>query len=179
MPIIGIKAFQDQGKTALGIGVIEYLCFECGYSFDEVVANVHLLFPVYPEPTCLNNTDMKKFVRNMVTNHIKHKIIFLDEADRLFPARFWQKADQTDALIGLWQDFKLFNYIIWTGHAHTGVDLVLREVTHIELNPRYDPLTDSIPFDFYNQLYGVVGDDRLLDVSKNVFPYYDRWEVVN
>ena len=174
--IVGIKAFQDKGKSALAVGTILELCARHGYAYDEVVANLHLTFPVESGPHSLNNAQMRAFVQQMVVKGLRHKIVLLDEADRLFPARFWQKHEQTDALIGLWQDYKLFNYVIWTGHAGTGVDLVLRQVTQIELNPDYQPESDSIPFTIYNAVDGFVDIDCLMNVSKNVFPYYDRWE---
>lgn len=174
--IVGIRAFQDKGKTALAVGTILELCLRHGYRFDEVVANLHLTFPVKNPPTYLNNIQMKQFIREMVDKGLKHRVVLLDEADRLFPARFWQKQEQTESLIGLWQDYKLFNYIIYTAHEGTSVDIVLRQVTQIELVPEYDPVKDKIPFIIYNAFRGFVGGDCLLDVSKNVFPYYDRWE---
>lgn len=176
--IVGIKAFQDKGKTALAVGTMLELCAHHGYAYDEIIANIPLKFPVDNKPHCLNNAQMRAFIKRMVLEGIQHKIIMIDEADRVFPARFWQKPDQTEALIGLWQDYKLFNYFIWTGHAGTGVDLVLRQVTQIELEPEYNPKTDEIPFIIYNAVDGFVSNDCLVDVSKNIFPYYDRWERV-
>lgn len=176
--IIGIRAFQDQGKTALAIGIIQELCLRHGYAFNEVVGNLMFKFPVEPGPESVNNAQMRQYIRNMVQKGLQHKIVLIDEADRVFPARFWQQSGQTEALIGLWQDYKLFNTVIWTGHAGTGVDLVLRQVTQIELIPKYNPATDSIPFEIYNAIDGVVDDDELQNVSKNIFPYYDRWEVI-
>lgn len=176
--IVGIRAFQDTGKTALAVGTIIELCLRHGYGFDEVVANIQLEFPVEQKPHCINNQLMKLYIKEMVTKGLKHKIVLLDEADRLFPARFWQQKEQTEALIGLWQDYKLFNYIIYTAHEGTGIDIVLRSVTQIELVPNYDARNDCIPFVIYNAIDGFVDDDCLLDVSKNVFPYYHRWAVV-
>lgn len=176
--IVGIRAFQDKGKTALAVGAIMELCARHGYAYDEIVANLHLKFPVDNQPHCLNNIQMRQYVRSMVTHGLKHKIVLMDEADRLFPARFWQQREQTDALIGLWQDYKLFNYIIYTAHEGTSVDIVLRQVTQIEINPEYDIRNDCINFTIYNQVDGFVDDDCLVNVSKNIFPYYDRWEVI-
>lgn len=176
--IVGIRAFQDKGKTALAVGAILELCAHHGYSYDEVVANIKLKFPVQNPPSSINNTQMRIFVRSMVSKGLKHKIVLLDECDRLFPARFWNKEGQTDALIGLWQDYKLFNYIIYTAHEGTSVDIVMRQVTQIELSPEYDEKNDCIYFDTINAIDGFLDDDCLLNVSKNIFPYYDRWETV-
>ena len=177
--IVGIRAFQDKGKTALAVGTILELCAKHGYSYDEVVANLHLKFPAEPGPHSLTNPEMRLFIRSMVTKGLRHKVVLMDEADRLFPARFWQQKEQTDALIGLWQDYKLFNYIIYTAHEGTSVDIVLRQVTQIELVPEYDAYGDCINFDIFNSMDGLVDDDCLANVSKNIFPYYDRWEVIS
>ena len=176
--IIGIRGWQDTGKTALAIGIIQELVFNHGYDFNEVVANIHLDFPVDIKPHYLENPKMREFIKSVVSRGLKHKIIMLDEADRLFPARFWQNTEQTDALIGLWQDYKLFNYVIWTGHKGTSVDILLRLTTQMELEPSYDQKNDCIPFIIYDGLHGRVDNDCLLNVSKRIFPYYHRWEVV-
>lgn len=176
--IVDIRAFQDQGKTALAVGTILELCAHHGYAYDEVVANIPLYFPVKNKPHSVDNEHMRWYIRKMVTEGLEHKIVLIDEADRVFPNRFWQREEQTMALIGLWQDYKLFNYIICTSHAGTGTDLILRQVTQIELEPKYDIVNDCIPFRIYNEVDGFVDDDVLLDVSVNIFPYYDRWERV-
>ena len=176
--IIAIREFQDKGKTALAVGIILELCARYGYDYDEVVSNIPLTFPVEKPPHSINNQQMKMYVQQMVTKGLKHKIVFIDEADRVFPARFWQKEGQTEALIGLWQDYKLFNYVIYTAHEGTGVDLILRQVTQMELNPTYNAVNDCIYFTIYNAVDGLVDDDCLLNVSRNIFPYYDRWKEV-
>ena len=176
--IIAIRGFQDKGKTALAVGIVLELCARHGYDYNEVVANIPLMFPVEKPPYSITNPQMKKYILDMVTKGLKHKIVLIDEADRVFPARFWQKEGQTEALIGLWQDYKLFNYVIYTAHEGTGVDVILRQVTQMELNPEYDAINDCIYFDIYNQLDGKVDNDCLLNVSKNIFPYYDRWKTV-
>lgn len=179
MTIASFRGWQDLGKTALAVGTIRELCLYHGYSFDEVVANINLTFPVSPGCHCIDNTAMRKYVRAMVHKGLKHKIVLIDEADRVFPARFWHDKEQTDALLGLWQDYKLFNYILWTGHLGTSVDITMRQTTQIEIEPHgYDEETDSISFTVYDGLDGIVYDDEALQVSKLVFPHYNRWDVV-
>lgn len=174
--IYGIRGWQDTGKTALAIGVAKELVFRHGYAFDEVVANLSLTR--WPGAHSLTVPEMRLYVRKMVRTGLKHKIIILDEADRLFPARFWHNAEQTEALLGLWQDEKLFNRVIYTSHHGTSIDLMMRQTTQIELEPDYDSFNDCIPFRVYNAIDGIVYDDCLLDVSKMIFPDYNRWEVV-
>lgn len=176
--IISIRAFQDKGKTALAVGLSLELCLHHGYRFDEIHANIPLDFPVEEKPHLYNNAGLRRYIQMLVTTGERHKIIIVDEADRVFPARFWQKEEQTEALIGLWQDYKLFHYIIYTAHGGTGVDVVLRQVTQMELTPEYDKFNDCIPFTIYNAVDGYVSDDCLVDVSKRIFPYYHRWKRV-
>lgn len=178
--IINIRQFQDTGKTALAIITIKKLLEigakrADGYRQDDVVGNISFLD--MPEAHSINNTSMKKYIGAMVTKGLKHKIILMDEADRLFPARFWNKPDQTETLIGLWQDYKLFNTIITTSHEGTGVDVILRSVAQIEMNPYYVPSEDRIYYRVYNATKGIKYTDHVDNVSR-IFKSYDRWERV-
>jgi Cdc6-like AAA superfamily ATPase len=81
----------------------------------------------------LRNSMMVKFISRMVNKGLKHRIILIDEIDRVFPHRFWQDKVQTEALLGLWQDEKLFNWIIGTAHLGLGIDKQIRESCQIEI----------------------------------------------
>jgi hypothetical protein len=146
-----------------------------GYDPKEVVSNIKLEIPGTHN---VNNDVLKKFVLSMVGKGLKHKIVLIDEADRVFPARFWQNQDQTLALVGLWQDVKMFNWILWTAHKGTGVDVILRSVTQIGIVPKYDKLRDMIKFRVYNGIYERKFDMACPNVSVTVFPYYHRWDPV-
>lgn len=171
-----IRGRQSKGKTALAVATVKELILFHGYNYSEVVANI--LLPNWPGSHSLSNHQMKAYVKSMVTKGLKHKIIILDEVDRLFPARMWHDADQTDALIGLWQDEKLFNHIITTSHIGTSTDIILMQCSQIELLPDYHKEWDSIEFTVINDLDGEVHQDGVDNVSERVFPDYDRWEVI-
>jgi hypothetical protein len=81
----------------------------------------------------VRNRQMVQFVKAMVTKGLKHRIILIDEIDRVFPHRFWQDQEQTEALLGLWQDEKLFNWIIGTAHLGLGIDKQIRESMQVEV----------------------------------------------
>ncbi len=173
--IYGIKGWQDKGKTALGLIAAKKLIISHGYSPADFVGNLHVN---WPGAHCLTNPQMVKFVKALVSRGLKHRIIFLDEVDRLFPARFWHNREQTEALIGLWQDEKLFNQVIFTAHKGTATDVILRECTQIEVEPDYDEKSDCIYFTVYNLVDGLCYDDVAENVSKTIFPDYDRWEII-
>lgn len=174
--IVGFKGWQDKGKTALALIAAKELILYHGYSATEFVANVEVS---WPGSHFLTSQQMRQYIRAMVTKGLKHKIILLDEVDRLFPARFWQDAAQTEALIGLWQDEKLFNYILYTAHRGTSLDIIMRLCTQIEIEPDYDELKDCIDFTVYNAVDGFVFDDCAENVSKTIFRDYHRWAVVD
>ena len=173
--IIHYKGIQDCGKTALAVATIIRLLLKNGYDPSEVVANIHLKIP---GTHSVDNEVMRAFVLKMVSKGLRHRIVLVDEADRVFPARFWQQPEQTSALIGLWQDVKMFNYVLWTAHRGTGVDLMLRQTTQIGIKPSYSKYEDLIRYRVYNSIYERVFSQTCHDVSRRVFPYYDRWEVV-
>jgi len=176
--ILCARAFQDKGKTALIVKAIKTVLsigsrYPDGYRPADVVANISL--PNWQGAHCINNNNMREYIKQMVVRGLEHKIIFVDEADRVFPARFWQKPEQTEALIGLWQDYKLFNLVFWTAHEGTGVDVILRDVTQIEITPEYIKSADKILCRIYNGIEGRVFRDTVENIS-SVFPDYDRWE---
>lgn len=178
--IVNIKGWQDKGKSAFGVGFIREILrigafYTTGFRPNDVVANCKLIFP---GAHSINNIQMRKYIRAMIVRGLKHKIIFIDEADRVFPARFWHNQEQTDALIGLWQDYKLFNVIIMTCHLGSSVDVIIRESTQIEINVDYDEYEDTIYFIVYNAVDGLVYEDCIKNCREIIFPYYDRWEVI-
>lgn len=178
--IIAIRAFQDKGKTALALKIIKSLIelgakYPDGYRYADIVANI--LLPNWEGAHSINNNNMRRYIQDMVVRGLEHRIILIDEADRVFPARFWQKPEQTEALIGLWQDYKLFNIVIYTAHEGTGVDIILREVTQIEITPEYIEKSDLVLTTVYNAIEGRVFRDKVENIS-SIFPDYDRWEKV-
>ena len=173
--IVGIKGIQDCGKTAIAVATIFELVAHHGYQWSEVVSNILIR---RQGVNCVTNEVMRTFITRMVSGGIKHKIILIDEADRIFPSRFWQDREQSDALIGLWQDVKLFNWIIYTAHIGTSVDIMLRQTTQIGIIPLYVKGSDLIKFTIFNALYQRTIKETAENVSKTIFPYYDRWEPV-
>lgn len=178
--ILALRNFQDTGKTALAIAIIKHVLkigqkYHNGFRNEDIVANISL--SGFPGAHCIDNVRMRRYVKQMVDRGLEHKIILIDEADRVFPARFWQRPEQTDALIGLWQDYKLFNIVLTTAHEGTGMDVILRSVTQIEITPKYDERTDRVYMMVYNAIVGRVFRTSMDNLS-GVFNDYDRWERV-
>ena len=176
----GIRGVQDSGKTALMVGKIRDLLmnglkWSDGYRPDDVIVN----FPLYIEGVhVFNNKELREYIGKMVHDGIEHKIIGIDEADRVFPARFWSNKEQSEALIGLWQDVKLNHQIFWVAHEGTGVDLILRETAQVLLMPEYNRTRDCIEYFIINGLYKRVYYKEYHHASRDIFPYYDRWKVI-
>ena len=173
--ITGIKGIQDTGKTAVAVAIVMELVAHHGYAWSDVVANIMIK---REGVHCITNELMRKYVAKMVTGGLRHKVILFDEADRLFPARFWQEREQSEALIGLWQDVKLFNNIIWTGHIGTSVDVMLRQTTQVGIIPHYIRTQDLIKVYVFNGLYRRKFMLTCPNVSKTIFPFYNRWDIV-
>lgn len=174
--ITSVRGFQGSGKGLSMVAAdLEHLCFD-GYSPDDVYVNYKLNIDGVH---CLNNKQMVKFITDMVNEGLKHKLVNITEADRVFPARFWQRAEQTEALIGLWQDEKLFNIIYYDAHAGTGVDVTLRNVRQIAWLPQYDKYQDILNIHVINGVYGGEYDfEPITNCREKLFPYYYRWEVI-
>jgi hypothetical protein len=173
--IISIKGIQDCGKTATMVACIREHLLCDGYKPEEVFVNFKLNISGV---NCLTNANMKQFIRDMINHGYTHRIIGITEADRIFPARFWSNKEQTETLLGLWQDEKLFNIIYYDAHIGTSVDLVLRQTRQMSLIPKYNKRLNRIRVLFINGLFQKEYYKVIENVSEKVFPYYNRWEVI-
>lgn len=175
--IVGITGRQGDGKTLLACCFTKRLWEEGGYQPSETVGNVAINVPGV---TRLNNVDLRAYVGGMVAENQRHKIILLDEVDRVFPARFFSDKSQTETLIGLWQDEKLFNYVIYTCHPGTSVDKIIRDSTQRWVYPRLDKAGDILRYDVIDYLKLRRSRGAVLRASNiwSVERFYDRWELV-
>ncbi len=173
--ITSIRGVQGVGKTATMVAaIIEHLCCD-GYTPDEVYVNFGLKIKGCH---CLNNAQMRLFIRKMISEGLRHKIIGITEADRIFPSRFWNNKEQTETLLGLWQDEKLFNLIYYDAHIGTSVDLVLRSTRQMALIPHYLKAENRIRVLFINGLFQREYYKSIDNVKATIFPRYDRWQVI-
>ena len=172
--IVGIKAAQDMGKTSIMVRSCLYLLAYGGYRPEECYGN---LFVNVPGFNVMNNAGLSDFMRTMVSKRMRHKVILIDEADGVFPHRFWQDKEQSKALLGLWQDIKLFNWIFWTAHLGNAVDVLLRECTQVTVIPKYRrsvDRTDAVIISSIDYTSRFVVFDHI----SRIFPYYKRWDPV-
>lgn len=148
--IIIIKGAQRVGKSTVGVGLVLHCHLFLGYELVDINANTHLYRPDgsdLPDYTYLTNVEMRNKVGEMVKNGMRRKIFYIDEIDRVFPHRFWNRFGQSEALLGLWQDEKLENIIIGTTHKGKGIDLMIRESMHYEIFVELDKSTGIADLD--------------------------------
>lgn len=181
--IIRIAHSQRKGGTTAVIGIGLWLM---AYGWPEqgirpyLPQNVASNQTVYIEGVRrFTNEQIKHMLSVMVHSHLTDRMFLLAEADRLFPPRKWHDPKQTDALIGVQQDEKMGNSIIYDCHLR-GVDVLLDEATQIEMIPEYRPelncidlevtwLHDMIPHESYT----------IWDVKERIFSYFDTHEPVD
>jgi hypothetical protein len=136
-----VKGRQRRGKTTVAIGIaIEYV-LHCGYKTSEIYSLVRLYKPNGEELQdyhFMTIREMRLFVLHMIEKDIRHVILLIDEIDRVFPHRFWNKLQQSEALLGLWQDEKLFIIIIGTAHVGKAIDKTIRESMQMEIIAEID-----------------------------------------
>lgn len=167
--IVIIKGRQRAYKTTLGVGYMLHLVLDCGYKISDIVANCHLYKEDGTELVGYqykNIKAMRQYVREMVDKGETRKIIFIDEIDRVFSHRFWQRVEQSEALIGLWQDEKLYNYIIGTAHIGRSVDVIIRDCMQIEMIPLFpDIKNDCLRYALINVLNKSIGTGIMKHLS--------------
>lgn len=176
MAVIGCKAQKGKGKTLTMIATAVEYVRNGGYSWSECIGNVSLQ-TVEDGYLCLNNEQMREYVSTMYDQQLRHKIILLDEIDRVFPARFFKNDSQTEALIGLWQDEKAFHKILYTTHLGKSTDKIIRDSTQILLIPDYIRELDMIDITVINGDELKVGRKVIRNVSR-LFWIYNRWEFI-
>jgi hypothetical protein len=174
--IVQIVAGQRKGKGIVGVGIILWLMAYGGYSPNDVCGNQSIFIEGYRK---FNNEQLLSLLHVMVEKHVRGKIVYISEADRAFPPRFWQDRKQTHALIGLQQDEKLHNWFIYDTHMR-GVDVLLADAAQIEIVPEYRPALDRVDVEI-TWLHDMIPHRSAMieNVSKRIFPYYDTYEPVD
>ena len=178
--IIRVAHTQRKGGTAAIVGIGLWLM---SYGYED-----HPPYP--PANVCSNQTILIDGVRKfnnaqivhmigaMVDEHLTDKVFLLAEADRTFPPRSWHDPKQTKALIGVQQDEKLGNCIIYDSHLR-GVDVLLDSATQIEIVCEYRPFYDRIDCEV-TWLHDMIPHVSMAinHVSEVIFPYYYTREPV-
>lgn len=173
--IVGFKAAQDMGKTSLMVMTCLDLIAFHGYDAHEAFGNVLVRVDGF---NAMSSASLVETMKQMVRDKWRHKIILLDEVDRVFPHRFWQDKQQTQALLGLWQDVKLFNFVMWTAHLGGAVDVLLRECTQSIVMPKYNKERDESRIEIIDN-WNLRTRSATVCCLSRVFSWYDRWAVVD
>lgn len=162
-----VKGRQRQYKTTTAVAIALWYHLR-GYALSEIYSTARLYHENGEELKdyhFLTINQMRQFVRDMVEKHYQHMIVIIDEIDRVFPHRFWNKSGQTEALLGLWQDEKLFHVIIGTMHVGKGIDLLLREAMQVEIFTKYDKVNHVVKLSIVDLLNRRVVKDQMINVS--------------
>ncbi len=188
--LIGSKGAQGKGKTLTMVGLVLVLWQTGGYKPEEFFGNVSILLPGFhwcAEPVgCAekgyhripDKATFREFIRYVFDSDRRHLVIVADEIDALYPSRFFKDRAQTEELLNLWQDEKRFLMFLYTCHLGTSIDTIIRKATQIVVIPDYSRETDSVDLFVINNLDLETHEDAFLNVSKLLFPLYDRWELI-
>lgn len=171
--ITGIFGWQDSGKTLTMVACAYELFYRLGLKVP--VGNVVL--PNIDGAVALTIPHLREWMKMMVEQGLSNQIVLIDEIDRVFPARFWKDREQSEVLIGLWQDVKLNNQILYTAHIGVTVDKIIRDSTRIVVLPEYDRESDTIDLMVYDGRYGLE-DLNMLCSASEWFGEYDRWQII-
>lgn len=177
--IILVKGLQGKGKTAWTVGRMVDLVLHHGYTFAECVGNVHC--PLFEQwgYTHLTNEAMRTYVAKLAREGIRHRVVICDEAARVFPHRLYTDKAQTETLIALWQDEKLFHQFLFTAQLGLAVDKLIRDAHQVTVIPNYDPSNrDEVRYTQIDQRYHTVQRNLVMRRHQWVHTLYDRWEFV-
>lgn len=162
-----VKGRQRQYKTTTAVAIALWYHLH-GYALSEIYSTARLYHENGEELKdyhFLTIAEMRLFVRGMVEKHLQHLIVIIDEIDRVFPHRFWNRFEQTESLLGLWQDEKLFHILIGTMHVGKGMDLLLRESMQVEIFTKYDKVNHVVNLVIVDVLNRRVCKDKMLNID--------------
>jgi len=174
--IVRVAHTQRKGGTATIVGIGLWLMAWGGYAPEDVCSNQTIRIQGVRKFT---NQQLVHMLGVMVQEHLTGKVFLLAEADRTFPPRNWQDKKQTQALIGIQQDEKLRNWLVYDCHLR-GVDVLLDSATQIEIICEYRRRLDCIDLEItwlHDMREHVPA--RIERVSEVIFPYYLTEEPVN
>lgn len=170
--VVEFENSADKGKTAAAVATIFEL-MGMGYVPDDVHSNIWLNLAGFHQH---NNAQMRIFMRELLGKGLRHKIIFIDEIDSVYPSRGFKDKLQTDEVLKLNQMTKTENWFLFTRHKGTAIDKIIRDCTNISITPEYIKAEDVIVCEIIN------GVDCLEEVAiKEIYPaswvfqQYKRW----
>lgn len=125
----------------------------------------------------LKGDDLREFLWQMTHVPYRNKIVFIDEIDSEFPARFFADKEQTEIALRLWHTAKLGNYILMSSHIGNSADLIFHLATHYYIYPFIPNFqTNSLEYTVYNRLNHTLTDGVAHDVIPTML-IYNRQEL--
>lgn len=175
-----IKSRQRKGKTTVAVAICEWLIKTGQYKPGEIYSLVRLTEPDGRELQgyhFMGIREMRDFVAHMIERGYKHVILLIDEIDRVFPHRFWNKMGQTEALLGLWQDEKLGYIIIGTCHVGKSIDKILRDCAQMIIIAKINYDRTVIALKLIDVLNKRLLKRRLVNV-RHIQDLFNTWQPV-
>jgi hypothetical protein len=171
--VVEFENSADKGKTAAAVATIAELVNHLGYSPDDIHSNIWLNFPGFHQ---YNNLGIRRFMRCLLEQDLRHKIIFIDEIDSVYPSRNFKDKMQTEEILKLNQMTKTENWFLFTRHLGTSIDKIIRDCTNISVTPVYDSLRDVITLDIINAVDCLETiTTKEIYPAHTIFPLYKRW----
>lgn len=173
--IFDICNTQDKGKSLLGVVDLSRCIAGSYYHPDEVYSNMVISLPGSHIGT---SEEIGECMVDMIKKKWLHKFFFVDEIDRLFPARWWNDKEQAHKLMGLLQDIKSFHRFVATRHPARSVDKIFRDAAQFVLVPNYRKESNCLDFAVINSLDLRRKYLTVPNVSR-YFERYKRWEPID
>lgn len=151
----------DTGKTAGAVALVLDL-LKLGYKPDDVHANIWLDVEGSHYHT---NAEFRKYLREVLSKGLRHKILLADEIDSMYPSRGFKDKLQTEEVLKLNQMTKTECWFITTHHKGSSIDKIIRDCMNISLEAHYLPGADKLVFEVLN---AVDCDDEVL--YREVYP---------
>lgn len=169
------RGAESTGKTLLLAHYYRYLIDSGLYIPSDAVGNITFKGKYGLGYTVLKGDDLRQYLWDLTHKPYEHKIVFVDEADSEFPARFFTDAEQTEIALRLWHTAKLHNYIFFTSHLGNSTDIIIHLATHYYLYPNMpDFEAQTMDFTIINGLDVEITNWTAYDIISTMLIYNRR-----
>lgn len=171
------RGAESRGKTLWIAHYYRYLIDSHKQSPENAVGNLSFKGKYGDGYQVLKGDDLRQYLWDLTHVPYRNKIVFIDEIDSEFPARFFMDKEQTIIATRLWHTAKLGNIVLMTSHIGNSADLIFHLATHYYIYPFIPSFqTNSLEYTIYSRLNNTLADG----IAKDIIPtmlIYNRTEL--
>lgn len=171
------RGAESRGKTLWIVHLYRYLIDSGRFTPFDAVGNLSFKGKYGIGYQVLKGDDLRQYLWDLTHKPYKNKIVFIDEIDSEFPARFFMDREQTEIATRLWHTAKLGNTILMTSHIGNSADVIFHLATHYYIYPLIPNFkANSLEYVVYDRINRAISQGVARDVIPTML-IYNRTEL--